>query len=92
VFGCAWLTPAHPLGLRLAALARRAPDQMRHDLGVGAMSALALASFAAAWAAQPPPLAAPPAGRTVILIELSPPDPGEAAWVYRSAPPLPPAR
>jgi hypothetical protein len=93
VFGSAWLTRAHPFTERLAALARRAPDQMRHDLGVGTTATLAIASFAAAWAAQPAPaVAAAPAGPTVILMELSPPDPLEAAWVYRAAPPLAPRR
>ena len=88
VFGCAWLALEHPLATRLAALARRAPDDMRSDLGVGALSALALTSFGAAWAAQPPPdvpaQVAP--AETVILMELSPPAPQETAWVYRAAP------
>ena len=87
VFGSAWLSATHPLATRLAALARRAPDEMRRDLGVGAVSALAILSFAIAWAARPPPAlptAAP--AETVILMELSPPDPQEAAWVYRSQP------
>jgi beta-lactamase regulating signal transducer with metallopeptidase domain len=94
VFGSAWLSPAHPLAARLAALARRAPDQMRHDLGVGATAALAITSFAAAWAAQPPLATgeAARAGPPVILIELAPPDPQETAWVYRAAPPLPRTR
>lgn len=94
VFGAAWLAHAHPLAARLAALARRAPDDMRHDLGVGAAAALALVSFTAAWAAQPPlaPPTDPAAGETVILMELSPPDPQVAAWVARTAPALPPAR
>jgi beta-lactamase regulating signal transducer with metallopeptidase domain len=93
VFGSAWLSPAHPLAARLAALARRAPDQMRHDLGVGATAALAIASFAAAWAAQPSPAGTPsPAASIIILMELRPADPEQAAWVYRAAPPLPPAR
>lgn len=88
VFGCAWVVAAHPLATRLAALVRRAPDQMRHDLGVGAVAALALASFAAAWTAQPPRLIPhAQAGPTVILMELSPPDPAQVAWVYRSQPP-----
>jgi beta-lactamase regulating signal transducer with metallopeptidase domain len=89
VFGCAWVVAAHPLATRLAALVRRAPDQMRHDLGVGAVTVLAVMSFAAAWAVQPPrPIAeAQPPAPTVILVELSPPDPQEAAWVYRSQPP-----
>jgi beta-lactamase regulating signal transducer with metallopeptidase domain len=89
VFGCAWVVAAHPLATRLAALVSRAPDQMRHDLGVGAVAALAVMSFAAAWAVQPPlPIAqAQPPGLTVILMELSPPDPAQAAWVYRSQPP-----
>jgi beta-lactamase regulating signal transducer with metallopeptidase domain len=93
VFGSAWLATAHPLAARLAALARRAPDQMRHDLGVGAVAGLAIASFAAAWAAQPP-LALPPEAprQTVILMELSPPSPQQVAWVYRAAPPAPSAR
>ncbi len=86
VFGCPWLATAHPLAIRLAMLARRAPDPMRRDLGVAAMSTLALASFAAAWAAQPPPPTAP-AGPTVILMELAPATPQETAWVYRSQPP-----
>jgi beta-lactamase regulating signal transducer with metallopeptidase domain len=89
VFGCAWVVAAHPLATRLAALVRRAPDQMRHDLGVGAVAALALASFAAAWSVQPPRFVTQPAAPTVILIELSPPDPQQAAWVYRSVPPAP---
>jgi beta-lactamase regulating signal transducer with metallopeptidase domain len=90
VFGCAWLALEHPLATRLAMLARRAPDEMRHDLGIGAMSALALTSFSAAWAAQPPAAAAAQADAPmVILMELAPPDPQEAAWVYRSAPHLP---
>jgi beta-lactamase regulating signal transducer with metallopeptidase domain len=88
VFGCAWLALEHPLATRLAMLARRAPGDMRRDLGLGAISALALTSFGAAWAAQPPPsrpaVAAP--AETVILMELSPPDPQQAAWVYRAAP------
>lgn len=94
VFGCAWVVAAHPLAARLAALVRRAPDQMRHDLGVGAVVTLALASFAAAWTAQPPSLVAraEPAAPSVILMELSPPDPQETAWVYRAAPPAPQAR
>ena len=63
---------------------------MRDDFGLAAMSTLAMASFAAAWAAQPPPATpAEPAGPTVILMELAPADPQEAAWVYRSAPPMP---
>ena len=67
---------------------------MRHDLGFGVTAALVLASFAAAWTAQPPrPIAgAKPAGPIVILMELSPPDPGQAAWVYRDAPPAPTSR
>ncbi len=95
VFGCAWVVAAHPLATRLAALVRRAPDQMRHDLGVGAVTALAIASFAAAWSAQPPlpsPREAEPPREPVILMELSPPDPAQAAWVYRSVPRLPSAR
>ena len=95
VFGCAWLVAGHPLATRIAALVRRDPDDMLNDLGVGAVAALAMTSFGAAWAAQPalpsPPLAAP-SPEPVILMELSPPAPGQAAWVYRSAPPLPPAR
>jgi beta-lactamase regulating signal transducer with metallopeptidase domain len=93
VFGSAWLTRAHPLAARVAALARRAPDDMRHDLGVGLAGALAVASFAGAWAAHPP-LASPrpAAGPTVILMELSPPDPQVVAWVVRSTPPPLPAR
>src|ERR1700722_8597292 len=71
VFGCAWVVAAHPLATRLAALVRRAPDQMRHDLGVGAVTALAVISFAAAWAAQPPlpsPREAEPPREPVILM------------------------
>lgn len=88
VFGCAWLALEHPLATRLAALAHRAPDEMRDSFGIGVMSTLALTSFAAAWAAQPPPPQPAQAtpGETVILMELSPPAPQEAAWVYRAAP------
>jgi beta-lactamase regulating signal transducer with metallopeptidase domain len=91
VFGCPWLTLEHPLATRLAMLARRAPDDMRRDLGLAAISALALTSFGAAWAAQPPPLTVPaePAGPAVILMELAPPDLQETAWVYRSVPRAP---
>ncbi len=86
VFGCAWLALEHPLATRLATLTRRAPDDMRDSFGVGGMSALALLSFAAAWAAQPPPQPAEAApAETVILMELSPPAPQEVAWVYRTA-------
>ena len=87
VFGCAWLALEHPLAARLAMLARRAPGEMRRDLGLGAISALALTSFGAAWAAQPPPQTTEAdAVQIVILMELSPPAPQEAAWVYRAAP------
>jgi beta-lactamase regulating signal transducer with metallopeptidase domain len=90
VFGCHWLSLEHPLALRLDMLARRAPSQLRSDLGLAALALLCAISFGGTWASQPPSQRSDPAS-TVTLIELAPPDAQEAAWVYRWSP-RPPRR
>jgi beta-lactamase regulating signal transducer with metallopeptidase domain len=82
VFGCHWLAASHPLQARLEMLARRSPCRSQREFGLVAIATLCAAAFAAAWTAQPP--ARLPTVQTVILIDLSPPDPQETAWVYRA--------
>jgi beta-lactamase regulating signal transducer with metallopeptidase domain len=88
LLGCQWLEPAaHPLETRVSMLARRPPSNRRRDLGLAALASLGLIVFAAGWALQPPWRAAPQP--TVILMDIAPPSPSQAAlsaWVYGALP------
>lgn len=78
---------ARPLELRLRTLLGSRPPQGRRDAGLAGLAGLCLATFAVAWAFQPPYPA--PAQEVVILMQLDPPDPALAARVYQSLPKAP---
>lgn len=82
------LDRGHPLEVRLHALLQDRPTQGRQDAGLAGLVALAAATFAAAWALQPPAFT-PAAQPTLTLVQFNSPTPALTAWVYENLPPRP---